>query len=580
MPPGLRQYRDLFGAYLAAQRRGAFVLLALIVGNVGLSLAYPEILRMFLDRAASGATMHSLATLAVLYLVTAAISQAVSTAAIYTGEQLAWRITNRLRADLVLHCLRLEMPFHHEHTPGTLIERIDGDVTAVSNLFSQLTITIVSSTLLLAGIIALLFREDWRAGLPLLAFVVVAFLVLYRARRMAVAALTGERQAYAELYGFLEERLAGLDDIRANGGGGYVMRRFFEAHRRVYHRAVGASRASSTLFVTTSGVFAVGYVFMLAMGSYLFRQQVISLGTVYLIFQYTQLLRRPLDQITQQLREVQRAGAGIARVVALKQVPAPRDRGSQRLPNGPLSVEFDAVTFGYRAGSYVLNDVSFRLEPGEVLGLLGRTGSGKTTIGRLLLRLYEMSQGTVCLGGVNVATLRAADLRREIGVVTQDVQLFEASLRDNLTFFDSAIGDDRIAAALAEIGLRDWLALLPDGLDTRLGPAGTGLSAGQAQLVAFARVLLRDPRVVILDEASSRLDPATERLIERAMDRLLAGRTAIVIAHRLSTVARADRILVLEQGRVVEQGDRGALIDDVASRYSGLLRAGLAEVAV
>jgi ATP-binding cassette subfamily B protein len=226
----------------------------------------------------------------------------------------------------------------------------------------------------------------------------------------------------------------------------------------------------------------------------------------------------------------------------------------------------------------VLSDIIFDLPAGKVLGLLGRTGSGKTTLTRLLFRLYDPQLGRVLLGGSDLCDLALADLRARVGMVTQDVQLFAASIRDNLTLFDRTIDDARIERALGELGLREWAAALPAGLDTRIGAGGLGLSAGEAQLLAFARVFLRDPGLVILDEASSRLDPATERLLERAIGRLLQGRTAIVIAHRLGTVQRADEIMILDGGRVAEHGPRAALAADPGSRFAGLLRTGMEEV--
>jgi ABC-type multidrug transport system fused ATPase/permease subunit len=213
-----------------------------------------------------------------------------------------------------------------------------------------------------------------------------------------------------------------------------------------------------------------------------------------------------------------------------------------------------------------------------VLGVLGRTGSGKTTMTRLLFRLYDPHAGAVRLGNVDIREAGLADVRGHVGMVTQEVQLFNASVRDNLTLFNRRIADEAIVRALREIGLWEWFQSLPDGLDTVLGAAGGGLSAGQAQLLALTRVFLRDPGLVILDEASSRLDPATERLLERAIDRLFANRTGIVIAHRLSTVQRADDILILDHGRVAEYGQRAQLAANPNSRFAQLLRTGLEEV--
>jgi ABC-type multidrug transport system fused ATPase/permease subunit len=215
-----------------------------------------------------------------------------------------------------------------------------------------------------------------------------------------------------------------------------------------------------------------------------------------------------------------------------------------------------------------------------VLGVVGRTGSGKTTLTRLIPRFHDPDAGAMRLGGVDIRDVRLAAVRDRIGLVTQDVHLFHATVRDNVTLFDDNVSDDRIVAALDALGLGAWLRRLPEGLDTVLGAAGTGLSAGQAQVLTCARVLLRDPDIVILDEASSRLDPATERLVQRALGRLLEGRTGVIVAHRLATLTLADDILVMEDGREVEHGPRLELAADPDSRFAGLLRTAAEEVTV
>jgi ATP-binding cassette subfamily B protein len=288
------------------------------------------------------------------------------------------------------------------------------------------------------------------------------------------------------------------------------------------------------------------------------------------LFYYTELLRRPIEAIRAQLQELQTASAAIGRVEELLAIePALRDGDGAPIPDGALALEFDGVSFRYEADEPVLEDVSFRLEPNRVLGLLGRTGSGKTTVARLVFRLYDPDAGEVRLGGVPVRGAVLDQLRGRVGMVTQDVQIFDASVRDNLTFFDERVPDERLLAVIEDIGLGRWLAGQPRGLDTRI--AAGGLSAGEAQLLAFARLFLSDPGLVILDEASSRLDPATENLIERGVTKLLAGRTAILIAHRLATVQRADEVLILEDGRVLEAGPRAALAADPESRFARLL---------
>jgi ATP-binding cassette subfamily B protein len=370
------------------------------------------------------------------------------------------------------------------------------------------------------------------------------------------------------------------------------------------HNRMRRARAAFLMNSANSGItrllYAVGYGAGLAIGVYLFRQGQVTIGTVYLIIYYLGTLAQPLEALRDQIGDFQKATASIGRVQELFGTPVNIHEDPRRqLPAGALGVEFEGVSFGYSdeprmevrgvraedsadsaltAQSSVLSDISFRLDAGKVLGVLGRTGSGKTTLTRLLFRLYDPDAGSIRLGDVDIRDAGLSDVRGRVGMVTQEVQLFNASVRDNLTLFNRRIADEAILRALREIGLLEWFESLPDGLDTMLGAAGGGLSAGQAQLLALTRVFLRDPGLVILDEASSRLDPLTERLLERATNRLFTNRTAILIAHRLGTVQRADDILILEQGRIVEYGQRAQLAANPDSRFAQLLRTGLEEV--
>ncbi|HMP42913.1 MAG TPA: ABC transporter ATP-binding protein, partial [Roseiflexaceae bacterium] len=321
----------------------------------------------------------------------------------------------------------------------------------------------------------------------------------------------------------------------------------------------------------------IGTVVSLTIGALLALDGILTIGQVYLIFAYTSMLEQPVEELMRQLDDLQQATAGIARVQQLfATVPHVADAAQHvPLPEGPLSVEIDALRFAYPDDEPVLHDVAALVPPGSILGLLGRTGSGKTTLTRLLLRLYDPTGGALRLGGVDLRHVTNADLRSRVAIVTQDIQLFSATVRDNLTFFDATISDARLMAALDTLGMGDWVRALPDGLDTKLASGGSGLSAGQAQLLAFARAFLRDPGLVILDEASSRLDPATERRLEHALTQLLDGRTAIIIAHRLQTLERVDQIMILEGGRVRERGLRAELVRDPDSRFAQLLRVGM-----
>ncbi|MEJ7654015.1 MAG: ABC transporter ATP-binding protein [Chloroflexia bacterium] len=555
--------------YLRPQARRTVALTVLLLGSIGLQLVNPQIVRRFIDATQSNDPSVNLTFLGVLFIAVALVQQALAVAAVYFSERVGWTATNALRSDLALHCLRLDLSFHKARTPGELIERIDGDVTSLANFFSQFVIQILGSLLLLIGVVVVMWTVDWRVGVSIMLFAFVVLFGMLRMRSLAVPHWTRDRQASAELFGYIEERLAGTVDVRSSGAQPYVMRRLYEHARPLPDRLARPSDGHIS-WTVRRGVRCGQCARVRTCG--LLRTQGLSLGSAFAIYYYTQMLSSAQHYLPSD-RRLPKASAGIVRIQELFNTqPRLAEGRGDPLPDGALSVQFDRVSFEYEADDPVLQELTFEIEPGRVLGLLGRTGSGKTTLSRLLLRLYDATDGSVRLGGVDVRDAAREDLRRRIGVVTQDVQLFRATVRDNLTFFDPKVGDDRIIAALGELGLTEWYRALPEGLDTMLAASGGGLSAGEAQLLAFTRVFLKDPSLVVLDEASSRLDPATERLIERAVGRLLEGRTGVVIAHRLGTVQRADAILILEDGRVVEHGPRESLVADPRSRFSTLLR--------
>lgn len=574
----LRPYWDLLIRYFMPHWLRSVVLALLLLTGTGLQLVTPQIVRHFIDTAQAGAAVSTLLVAALLFLGVAVLAQVVAVAETYAAENLGWLATNTLRADLAEHCLDLDMAFHNAHTPGELIERIDGDVSTLANFFSRFVLQLLGSGVLLVGVLALLYREAWQVGLALTVISVVALVALNRVRRVGTRYAHASRQASADLFGFLEERLGGLVDIQTSGAQGYTLHRLQPLLRRLFQSSRVAFSMGSVVWSAPNAVFTLGWVLVFVMGAYFYSAGTMTIGTVYLVFQYMAMLRRPLEEFADQAQDFQTASASVDRIRELSAIPARLvDGPGVEFPDGPLSVEFRDVTFTYAAGEAqvepVLKNISLHLQAGDVLGILGRTGSGKTTLSRLLLRLYDPEAGSILLAGIDIRQARLAGLHRRIGVVTQEVQLFQATIRDNLTLFAPGIADARIVEVLDDLGLGAWLRAFPNGLDTELAGNG-GLSAGQAQLLAFARVFLHDPGVVILDEASSRLDPATERLIEHAVDRLFrpAGtrRTGIIIAHRLSTVARADNILILEDGRIAEYGARDELRTDAQSRFHAL----------
>jgi ATP-binding cassette subfamily B protein len=576
----LRQYVNLLDVYLRPQRKSIITLTILLLFTIGLQLVSPQIIRYFIDTAAQEqGGMEKLLYAAALFIGTSLVLQGVTVAAAYIGENVGWIATNKLRGDVAEHCLGLDMSFHKTQTSGSIIERVDGDINALGNFFSSFVINLLTNALLVIGIVLLLFWENWVIGLGMAVFVVFAMYALQYVRKFAVPHWGAMRQISAEFYGFLGEHLEGTEDTRANGATGYVMHRYYSLLRRWLPIRRRAFMGWMYMWITTIVVFTIGTAIAFALCYFLWRKGAMTVGTVYMVFFYTELMVKPIEKIRTQMEDLQKADASIVRVRELLATePQIRDGAGAELPDGPLSVRFEHVTFGYEEDITTLQNVHFKLERGKVLGVLGRTGSGKTTLTRLLLRFYDVRSGGVYLSGVDIRDTKVAHLRRRVGLVTQNIELFQGTVRDNLTFFDDSIGDAQIKAVLEELGLGQWYRSLPSGLDTILESGGGGLSAGEAQLLAFARVFLSDPSLVILDEASSRLDPATEQKMEEATRKLLQDRTCIIIAHRLTTVQRADDILILEDGRIIEHGPRRTLASDSGSRFNRFMSTGLEEV--
>ncbi len=342
MTADLSQYRALLARYVVIQRRGVAFLAVLLGANIGLQLAGPQLLRRFIDGALRGEARSMLIALAVVFLVLAVITQVVAVGETYVAENVGWTATNKLRSDLALHCLRLDMAFHNARTPGELIERIDGDVSKLGNFFSRFVVHVFGNGLLFIGVLILLWRIHWLAGAVLTAFGLLSLLVLLRLRTIGAPRWNAARQASAELFGFIEERIAGTEDIRANGATEYTMRSLHVLARNLLRRERIAGFFGSLTGSTTVLLFALGTVLSLTLGAYLLSVGAISLGTVFLMYTYTELLTRPIEQITRQMQDLQQAAASIGRVQALFDARGSITEGDATLPSsGALPVELN-----------------------------------------------------------------------------------------------------------------------------------------------------------------------------------------------------------------------------------------------
>ena len=477
MPFALNRYWRLLSTYLAPYRGRLALLATLIVAATGLQLIGPQLIGRFIDAATAGSAQAALLGLAAAYIVAAVAQRAANFGALYVGETLGWAATNSLRADLARHVIGLDLGFHKAHTPGELIERLDGDVTALANFFSQLSVFVAANGLLISGILVALWLQDWRVGLGLTLYTLVSLVALSLVQRLGQRRWEQVRAADSRTVGFLEERLQGTEDIRAAGAEAHTLRQFDQLLGIRMGAFRSARMAANLAYAATNFLSTLGYAAGLALGAALYLAGSASIGQAYLIVAYVGMLASPLDKLREQAQDLQKAGASIDRVAALFAAqPLVREHVSATLPEGALAVEFDAVTFAYnddgrppttdapldhegakgrepprkrpravrgpevravRAPSRrsrskpwrrsrsrpstvhrlpppVLQHVSLSLRPGEILGLLGRTGSGKSTLSRLLFRLYDPQGGAIRLAGADLRSLALGDLRRRV----------------------------------------------------------------------------------------------------------------------------------------------------------------------
>lgn len=566
----------LIGAFLAPHRRAmaGFSLLVLLAGT--LPLAGPILLGAIADGVTADASVTRLVALAACLGLVGVLANGADLTVTWLGARLAWRAANDLRVRVAAHALALGSAWHGQTTPGEVVDRVDGDATRVGELLARVVVRLAAALVTLAGVVVLLAVQDWRLGAALGVVLGAGGWVLVRLRDLAVPSGVVARQRTGEVFGAAEERLRGAEELRALGGGRYAV----DDLRRRSALTIAPWRRQemyATAIWSTSMLVVVGGGAVALLGGILLQQAgTMSVGQVLAAFTATQLTRRPLEQLAENIQEIQQAGAGAARLATLlATTPLVAFTGDQELPAGPLELAMTDVRAGYPGTAEdALRGVDLQLAAGEHLGVVGASGGGKTTLTRLLHRALDPRAGTVVLGGVDLRAVSEASLRRRVAVVTQEVQLLSASIRDNLTLLGSVPVDDAtLVGALEQVGLGEWFARLDRGLDTRLGDEA-GASAGEAQLLALARVLLRDPGLVVLDEPTARLDTASALAVTRALDALLVGRTAVVVAHRLATLDQVDRIAVVRHGRIVEQGPRDALLRG-DTRFAHLVEAEL-----
>ena len=493
----------------------------------------------------------------------------------YNVQAVGQRLTARIRDDLFGHAMALSLRFHDRTPVGKLLTRLTSDVDALAEVFGSGAVGVLGDLVTLIVIAATMITIEWRLGLLLLVSqlpVTAGILWLQKRYRKANYRV---REELSQLNADLQENLQGLEVVqmfRREQRNSERFARTTDAYRGAVNGTILFDSAISA-FIEWVALAAVAVV--LALGGAMVTGGAMGLGTLTTFILYSQRLFDPLRQLAERFTQIQGGLTAVERIGELLEEPIEiqdsRVLASGRRTADAAEVIFDNVSFAYRPDEPILQEISFRIAPGEHVALVGPTGCGKTTVIRLLCRLYEPQQGRILLDGDDISTLPQATLRQRLGVVLQDTFLFSGTVADNLRL-DAPISSDQLQQTCHELGLTPLLQRLPDGLASQLRERGANLSSGERQLLAVARVALRNPAVLVMDEATAFMDPSTEATLQRDLGVLLQGRTAVVIAHRLATVEAADRILVLQKGRLVEQGNHREL------RAAGGLYARLAEL--
>jgi ATP-binding cassette, subfamily B, bacterial len=563
-----RKVRWMIGLLRPYRARLILMFTALLL-ETGAALAPPYLLGKAIDSGIGAGDVAALDLIVAAFVLATVLYAAATFWETYLVGWVGTRALQDLRERIFAHLQSMSIGFFTRRSPGVLISRMTNDVEALNQLVTSGLVTIFSSTLTLVGVVVIMLFLDVKLALitfvtfPLLAVASVVFRIVsagtYRATRERIAAVTA----------YLQETLSGVRVVRSFGQEPRhqaVMTELNEENRDVNMKTV---YLNASYFPAVELLAAVGTAVILLYGGSQAIDGALEVGVVVAFVGYLTRFFEPIQELSQLYTTYQQGMAALDKIFDLLDTPPDMVDAPGAIDPGTLhgEIELDGVWFSYSEaeepteGTWALRDVDLHVPPGQTLALVGATGAGKSTFAKLVARFYDPQQGTVRVDGHDLRGVQQRALRRQLGIVPQEGFLFSGSVRENVAFGRPAASTEEIEAAIAAVGATGFVAALPQGLDTEVGERGIQLSAGQRQLVAFARALLAEPRILILDEATSNVDVRTEKTIERGLERLLHGRTAIVIAHRLSTIRRAGKIVVLEHGKIAEQGAHEELIE-------------------